>query len=102
MSAGDFMNEKYIQTLRDAIKVKHGCVSRYSQTISVKEEVDGKTVWEGKVEVFDLAGHPKAAQAYAWGYDDQEGRKQYVTVLKAAPVDSAQRAIQAFIANGQK
>ena len=96
------MNEKYIQTLRDAIRAKHGCVSRYSQTVSVKEELNGKTVWDGKVEVFDLAGHPKAAQAYAWGYEDQDGRKQYVTMLKVAPVDSAQRAIQAFVTNPQK
>ncbi len=85
------MNEKYIQMLRDTIKAKHGCVSRYSETIAVKEELDGKTIWEGKVEVFDLAGHPKAAQAYAWGYDDHDGRKQYVTVLKATPIDSAAR-----------
>ncbi|HUO10247.1 MAG TPA: hypothetical protein VM008_18215 [Phycisphaerae bacterium] len=90
------MNEKYIQSLRDAIQKKHGCISRYAQTVAVKDEREGKVVWEGKVEVFDLAGHAKAAQCFAWGYKDEEGRWQYVTVLKVAPVDSALKAVVAF------
>lgn len=94
------MNEKYIQSLREAIQKNHGCISRYAQTVAVKEERDGKVVWEGKVEVFDLAGNPKAAQCYAWGHKDADGRWQYVTMLKAAPVDSALKAVAAF--NGGK
>jgi hypothetical protein len=91
------MNEPYIQTLRDAIRHTHACVSRYVQTVPVKEEFNGQTVWDGSVEVFDLAGHPKARQCYAWGYKDDEGRWQYVAVLRTPPVDSPRQAVQAFI-----
>lgn len=94
------MNEKYIQALRDAIQTTHGCPSRYAQSAAVKEETNGKIVWEGKVEVFDLARHPKAQHCYAWGYKDADGRWQYVTVLKVPPVDSPLKAVQTVIAGG--
>ena len=91
------MNEKYIQALRDAIQKTHGCVSRYSQTVAVKEESNGQTVWEGNVEVFDLGGHSQARQCYAWWFKDADGHLQYVTVLKTGPVDAARKAVQGFL-----
>ena len=91
------MNEKYIQALRDAIQHTHGCASRYVQTVPVKEELNGKIVWDGKVEVFDLARHPEARQCYAWGYKDDDGRWQYVAVLRMPPVDSPLAAVRAYI-----
>ena len=91
------MNEKYIQALRDAIRHTHGCESRYIETVPVKEDFKGQTAWKGDVEVFDLAGHPKARQCYAWGYRDDSGRWQYVAVLKLPPVDSPQKAIQVYM-----
>ena len=48
------MNEKYIQALRDAIRHMHGCVSRYIETVPVKEDFKGQAAWEGDVEIFDL------------------------------------------------
>ncbi len=96
------MNEKYIQALRDAIRNTHKCASRFVETVPVKEELNGQTVWEGKVELFDLAGNPNAAQCFAWGYKDDAGRWQYMAVLKNGPVDSARKAIQAFLASQKK
>lgn len=96
------MNEPYIQALRDAIRKTHGCASRYARAEAVKEEFNGKTVWEGTVEVFDLAGHHKAHQCYAWGYKDDDGRWQYVAVLRTPPVDSPRQAVQAFIVTLKK
>jgi hypothetical protein len=61
------------------------------------EEFKGKVAWEGNVEVFDLIGHPKAAQGYAWGYQDDAGKWQCVPVLKVSPVDSPRMAVQAYI-----
>jgi hypothetical protein len=52
---------------------------------------------EGNVEVLDLIGHPKAAQGYAWGYQDDAGKWQCVAVLKVSPVDSPRMAVQAYI-----
>jgi hypothetical protein len=91
------MNEKYIQALRDAIVHTHGCASRFVRSEPVKEEFEGKTVWEGSVEVFDLSGHPTARQCYAWGFHDDAGKWQYVAVLQVPPVDSPQKAVQAYI-----
>ena len=47
------MNEKYIQSLRTAIQSKHGCISRYVQTVATKSEINGQNGWQGNVEVFD-------------------------------------------------
>jgi hypothetical protein len=91
------MNEPYIQALRDAIRHMHGCASRFVKTVSVKETFQEKTVWEGDVEIFDLAAHPQARQCYAWRFKDDDGRWQYVAVLKVGPVDSPLRAVQAYI-----
>jgi hypothetical protein len=91
------MNEKYIQALRDAIQHMHGCASRYVSTVPVKEEHQGRTVWDGDVEVFDLAGHPKASQCEAWGYQDDAGKWQYVAVLKIVPADSPANAVRSYI-----
>ena len=96
------MNEKYIQALRDAIRHMHGCASRYVKTVPVREDSCGKIVWHGNVEVFDLAGHPKASQCYAWGFQDDAGKWQYVAVLKTVPADSPQRAVQAYISSQVK
>jgi hypothetical protein len=67
------------------------------ETVVVKEEFNGKPVWEGNVEVFDVAGHPKARQCYAWGFKDDDGRWQYVAVLKIHPADSPINAVRAYI-----
>ena len=59
----------------------------------------GKTVWEGIVEVFELHNHPKAARAYAWAYDtdDPKKPKKHVAVLHLEPVTSPVLAVRAAI-----
>ena len=91
------MNEKYIDALQDAIQNTHGCASRHVGTIAVEEAFQGETVWQGDVEVFDLIGHPKASQSYAWGFHDDAGKWLYVAVLKVAKVDTPRKAVQAYI-----
>jgi hypothetical protein len=44
----------------------HGCKASYISTAPVTEVFEGKTVWEGDVEVFALSGHPRAQRCYAW------------------------------------
>jgi hypothetical protein len=91
----------YIEALQDAIRKTQGCESRHVKSVPVKETFRGKTVWEGAVEVFELVGHPKAKQCYAWGHhagkNDQGSR--YVTVLKIPPINSPVAAIRALIAS---
>lgn len=61
----------------------------------VHERFRGQTVWQGVVEVFDLADHPKAKRCYGWSYDEPE---QFITILELPPVDSAQSAVKVGVA----
>lgn len=92
----------YIEFLADAIHKLHGCAATYVETVPVEERFQGQMVWQGKVEVFELAGHPKAAFCYAWGFENDSGEMKAVTVLALPPIDSALRAVQAFIASTVK
>jgi len=88
----------YISELQDVIRKLHGVESRHLESVSVKEEFQGKTVWEGVVEVFELIGHPKASRLYAWSHDANGAKKRHVTVLHLAPIDSPEAAVRASIA----
>ena len=90
------MNEKYIQFIRDAIKQKHGCLARYVETKHVKEEFQGK-VWEGDVELFDLAGHATARKCFAWRFLNPDGHWEYVTILNP-PVMTPGEAVRGHMA----
>src|SRR6266542_438021 len=89
----------YIAELQAAILNLHGCSSTYVESVPVVETFNGKTVWQGEVEVFDIRGHPKAKRAYAWGHatgEDDQARR-YITVLELPPVTSPQTAVRAAV-----
>jgi hypothetical protein len=87
-----------VQELQDTIRRLHGVESAHLKTVHLRESFDGKTVWEGDVEVFELQGHPKAKQVYAWihGLDDTKA-KRHVTVLVVPPITSPEAAVKAVI-----
>jgi len=89
----------YIAELQEVIRKLHGVESKHVQSVPVKEVFQGKTVWEGIVEVFELVGHPKAPRAYAWMHDTDDPQKprRHVTVLHVHPVTSAREAVRAAI-----
>ena len=87
----------YIEELQDVIRRLHGVESRHVESVPVKETFQGRTVWEGIVEVFELHGHPKAERAYAWSHDTDGSKKRHVTVLHIAPITSAVEAVRASI-----
>jgi hypothetical protein len=89
----------HIQELMDAIHHLHGAKARHLESVPVIETFQGRTVWEGIVEVFHLSGHPKTDKAYAWIHrtDDPANPKRHVTVLHIPPVVSPQTAVQAAI-----
>jgi hypothetical protein len=70
--------------------------ARYVKTVSVLETFQGKTVWEGDVEVFFLNDHPETQTGYAWAYDKATG-SEIVAVLELPPVISPNTAVQAAI-----
>jgi hypothetical protein len=89
----------HIEDLREAIHKLHGAKATHRESVPVKEVFNGKTVWEGIVEVFHLEGHPKANTAYAWFHDTGDPAKpaKQITVLHVPPVVSPITAVRAFI-----
>lgn len=88
----------YIEELEDVIRRLHGSQSVNIESVPVKETFQGKTVWEGIVEVFDLIGHPNASRIYAWAYETDNPKKpRHVTVLHMGPVTSPLLAVRAAI-----
>ena len=89
----------HIQELRDVIHHLHRGKAKHLESVSVKESFQGRTVWDGVVEVFHLKGHPKTDRVYAWIHetDDPIRPRRHVTVLHIPPVVSPQTAVQAAI-----
>jgi hypothetical protein len=91
--------QDYLAALRAAIAQMHGCSSIYLKTVHVHETFQGKTVWNGDVEVFSLIGNTKALRAYAWarleGASDETTK--FTAVLEIPPVKDAKTAVQAAI-----
>jgi hypothetical protein len=88
----------YIEELRDVIRRLHGVESKHFESVPVKETFQGKTVWEGVVEVFELVGHPKAPWVYAWAHETDDPKKpRFVTVLHTGPITSPILAVRAAI-----
>jgi hypothetical protein len=88
-----------IEELKDIIRHLHGVDAKHIESVPVKETFQGRTVWDGIVEVFELHGHPKAPRVYAWVHDidDPKQPRRHVTVLHVAPVTSAILAVRAAI-----
>jgi hypothetical protein len=53
-------HDDYIEELKAAILNVHGAQAEHVETVAVTETFQGKTVWQGEVEVFDIRGHPKS------------------------------------------
>ena len=90
----------YIAALSDGIRATHNCECAHAGTSHVHEQMDGETVWEGDVEIFDLEGHPEATKAFAWGWD-VEGEVRCLAIINVPPIESPREAVQAAIASGK-
>ena len=91
--------QNYIEELKETIGRLHGVGATHVKSVAVKETFQGKTVWEGIVEVFELHGHQKAPRVYAWAHDTDDPNKprRHVTVLHIHPITSAREAARAAI-----
>jgi hypothetical protein len=89
----------YIDELKDVIRKLHGAEAAHIESVPVKGTFQGKTVWDGVVEVFELTGHPKTNRAYAWSHDTDDPLQptRHVTVLHIPPVTSPELAVRASI-----
>jgi hypothetical protein len=88
-----------ISELRDIIRELHGVEATHRHSVHVHEVFQGKTIWQGIVEVFDLHGHPKTDTIYAWSHDtdDPYNPRRHVTVLHIDPALSPLKAVRAAI-----
>jgi hypothetical protein len=90
---------KHIERLKTIIRELHGVDATHRESVPVKETWQGKTIWEGIVEVFTLHGHPKTDTLYAWSHatDDPENPERHVTVLHVHPALSPLAAVRAAL-----
>ena len=94
------MNKQdYIARLQVTVSQLHNCGAVWRESVPVTEIFQGKTIWQGDVEVFDLTGHPKAKRAYAWSHLDgaRDERTRFVAVLEIPPVVSPETAVKISI-----
>lgn len=93
-------SKDYIERIKQVIFHLHKVDSDHVESVPVEERFQGRTIWKGIVEVFNLIRHPKAKRCYAWahrkGQNDQDER--FVTVLEVPPVKDAHTAVQVAIA----
>ncbi len=84
--------------LRRAVEAQHGGSASFVESVAVKEVFEGKTVWDGTVAVFDLAGSANATRAYAWSSPiEGSTRRRYYAVLHLGGIKSARDAVKAAI-----
>jgi hypothetical protein len=90
-------HKQYLERLKQAIFRLHKVGAMWLGSVPVHEVSEGRTVWKGTVEVFELPHHPTAKRCYGWshpeGPDDQGER--FVMVLEIPPVESAVTAVRA-------
>ncbi|HTB97135.1 MAG TPA: hypothetical protein VK716_09025 [Terracidiphilus sp.] len=93
------MSSRYIEELQQVIHRFHGVHSTQAESVPVKEEFDGRVIWEWTVETFQLHDHPDANHAYAWTHetDDAKQPKRTETVLKIPPAVSPLTAVRVAI-----
>ena len=88
----------YVSELKATIQRVHRCEAAHTRTEAVQEVVNGQVLFDGRVEVFALAGHDRALRCYAWGHLHDDGKWEVTTVLAIPPVVSASTAVLAAIA----
>jgi len=91
------MDPAGLPALIDAIRHLHNVDATWIESVPVREEHDGKVVWEGEVHVFAVE-HPKATRIYAWSHESGPGgKRRFHAVLGAHPVGSAEQAVRVAV-----
>ncbi len=95
------MDDAGLPALQDAIRNCPGCESTWVEEQSVHEKFEGKTVWKGAVQVFDLTGHT-APRCYAWSHATTGDKRKFYAVLHVQPIDGAVSAVRAAIVSSKR
>src|ERR1700753_2354105 len=87
----------FIPVLQEAVERLHKCQAAHSKTVAVHESFQGKTIWEGEVEVFNVKGHPRGTRCFVWILE-KDGQSRCVALLDTWPVTSPGTAVRTAIA----
>lgn len=87
-----------VEMLLRAVEKAAGCAAAHIGSEDVQETFKGSVIWDGRVELFELHGHPNASRAYAWE-DKTKAHEGYVAVLGVDPVKSSLDAVKAYLVN---
>src|ERR1700674_5390693 len=92
------MSEVGANQLKHAVESEHGGKATFIQSVAVKETTDDKTVWEGRVHIFALAGNKLARRAYAWSSPiEGSTKRRFFAVLHTDKINSPVEAVRAAI-----
>jgi hypothetical protein len=91
------MDPAGLPALEEAIRHLHSAEPRFVESVPVRVELAGELLWDGEVQVFDLAGHPSSTRCYAWSYATEGEKRQFVAVLHVPQVESPEQAVQAYV-----
>jgi hypothetical protein len=81
--------------LRLMVERRHGCQAALREVVGIVEQLEGERVWQGKVYVFDLIGHPHASVAFAWKESVAgDPTAAMHVVLGIPPIDSPMDAVR--------
>ena len=84
-----------LDTIQRTVEATVKGAVKHRESVPVVETFRGQTVWEGIVEVFDVA-EPPPAVAYGWAVESDQG-PQYVTVKGVPPADSPLGAVRVWL-----
>ena len=90
---------QYKVELLEAIEHRANCKAGYLHTQPVRIVEENKVVWQGKIEVYQLVGHPQAQKAFGWGIPGAQKKMEYITVVGIPPLDNPVSAVKAFLAS---
>ncbi len=82
--------------MRNFFRDHYHCEATHIETVSVIDRPQGKAVWKGKVEVFQLSGHPSTSRGYAWVFDKMKD-SGIIALPEIPPVVSPETAVQVFL-----
>jgi hypothetical protein len=88
------MDDAGVDALRQEIKYMYGCDSTWVESVAVREERDGRVLWDGQVQRFALVGHPRATECFAWSHTPEGKPRRLHVVLRAPPVDGPEAAVR--------
>jgi hypothetical protein len=80
------MTDVATSELKRAIESQHGGTATWIESVDVCDRFQGKTVWQGEVQVFALTGHPSALRCYAWSSPiEGSAKRRFFAVLHHTP-----------------